>query len=420
MKARIAVLGGDGIGPEVTDSAVRVLAAIAQRQGHEFQFVEALIGGAAIDASGSPLPSRTIDACRSSDAVLLGAVGGPKWSDPGARVRPEQGLLELRRVLGVFANLRPVRTLPEMLDASPLRPEVIRDVDIVVVRELTGGIYFGRKSRTAHEAEDVCSYSAQEIERVTRVAGRLAMARRRHIVSVDKANVLDTSRLWRTVVERVLTQEFPEVKFEHMLVDAAAMHLLRRPTSFDVLLTENMFGDILTDEASMLVGSLGLLPSASLGSDRVGLYEPIHGSAPDIAGRGIANPIGTILSAAMLLRHSLGLEDEAASVEAAVAAALRGGIRTADIATPGGAVAGSQAATDAIIAALSAYINVYFSYIYNIIKPGIIKSCIRLGFQALRARKCPLQGPERQRYTARPRVSGGRQKPRTDIPEDPA
>jgi len=354
MKARIAVLGGDGIGPEVTDSAVRVLAAIAQRQGHEFQFVEALIGGAAIDASGSPLPSRTIDACRSSDAVLLGAVGGPKWSDPGARVRPEQGLPELRRVLGVFANLRPVRTLPEMLDASPLRPEVIRDVDIVVVRELTGGIYFGRKSRTAHEAEDVCSYTAQEIERVTRVAGRLAMDRHRHIVSVDKANVLDTSRLWRTVVERVLTQEFPEVKFEHMLVDAAAMHLLRRPTSFDVLLTENMFGDILTDEASMLVGSLGLLPSASLGSDRVGLYEPIHGSAPDIAGRGIANPIGTILSAAMLLRHSLGLEDEAASVEAAVAAALRGGIRTADIATPGGAVAGSQAATDAIIAALSA------------------------------------------------------------------
>jgi 3-isopropylmalate dehydrogenase len=354
MKARIAVLGGDGIGPEVTDSAVRVLAAIAQRQGHEFQFVEALIGGAAIDASGSPLPSRTIDACRSSDAVLLGAVGGPKWSDPGARVRPEQGLLELRRVLGVFANLRPVRTMPEMLDASPLRPEVIRDVDIVVVRELTGGIYFGRKSRTAHEAEDVCSYTAQEIERVTRVAGRLAMDRHRHIVSVDKANVLDTSRLWRTVVERVLTQEFPEVKFEHMLVDAAAMHLLRRPTSFDVLLTENMFGDILTDEASMLVGSLGLLPSASLGSDRVGLYEPIHGSAPDIAGRGIANPIGTILSAAMLLRHSLGLEDEAASVEAAVAAALRGGIRTADIATPGGAVAGSQAATDAIIAALSA------------------------------------------------------------------
>jgi 3-isopropylmalate dehydrogenase len=351
MKARIAVLGGDGIGPEVTASAVRVLKAVAQRHDHEFQYVEALIGGAAIDASGSPLPSRTIDACRSSDAVLLGAVGGPQWSDPAARVRPEQGLLELRRVLGVFANLRPVRTIPEMLDASPLRPEVIRDVDIMVVRELTGGIYFGRKSRTAHEAEDVCSYTAQEIERVTRVAGRLAMDRRRHIVSVDKANVLDTSRLWRTVVERVLREEFPQVRLEHMLVDAAAMHLLRRPASFDVLLTENMFGDILTDEAAMLVGSLGLLPSASLGSDRVGLYEPIHGSAPDIAGRGIANPIGTILSAAMLLRHSLGLDEEAASVEAAVATALRRGTRTADIATPEGITVGSGAATDAVIAA---------------------------------------------------------------------
>jgi 3-isopropylmalate dehydrogenase len=352
MKARIAVLGGDGIGPEVAASAVRVLQAVAERHGHEFQIVEALIGGAAIDASGSPLPSRTIDACRSSHAVLLGAVGGPRWSDPGARVRPEQGLLELRRVLGVFANLRPVRTLPEILDASPLRPEVIRGVDIMVVRELTGGIYFGRKSRTAHEAEDVCTYTAQEIERVTRVAGRLAMGRRRHIVSVDKANVLDTSRLWRTVVERVIREEFPDVTLEHMLVDAAAMHLLRRPTSFDVLLTENMFGDILTDEAAMLVGSLGLLPSASLGSEHVGLYEPIHGSAPDIAERGIANPIGTILSAAMLLRHSLELEAEASTVETAVAAALHGGLRTADIAPPGAVAAGSEAATDAIIAAL--------------------------------------------------------------------
>jgi 3-isopropylmalate dehydrogenase len=350
MKARIAVLGGDGIGPEVTAEAVRVLEAVAARHGHEFEFVEALVGGAAIDASGSPLPPRTIDACRSSAAVLLGAVGGPKWSDPGARVRPEQGLLELRRTLGLFANLRPVRTQPEMLDASPLKPEVIAGVDIMVVRELTGGIYFGRKTRTAHEAEDVCSYTTAEIERVTRVAGRLAMARRRHIVSVDKANVLETSRLWRSVVERVLADEFPEVQLEHMLVDAAAMHLLRRPTSFDVLLTENMFGDILTDEASMLVGSLGLLPSASLGESRVGLYEPIHGSAPDIAGRGIANPIGTILSAAMLLRHSLGLEAEALAVEAAVTGALASGIRTADIAGPGVATIGSRAAGDAVIA----------------------------------------------------------------------
>jgi 3-isopropylmalate dehydrogenase len=350
MKARIAVLGGDGIGPEVTAEAVRVLEAVARRYGHQFEFVEALVGGAAIDASGSPLPPRTIDACRTSAAVLLGAVGGPKWSDPAARVRPEQGLLELRRTLGVFANLRPVRTQPEMLDASPLRPEVIAGVDIMVVRELTGGIYFGRKTRTAHEAEDVCSYTTTEIERVTRVAGRLAMGRRKHIVSVDKANVLETSRLWRTVVERVLVEEFPEVQLEHMLVDAAAMHLLRRPTSFDVMLTENMFGDILTDEASMLVGSLGLLPSASLGESSAGLYEPIHGSAPDIAGRGIANPFGTILSAAMLLRHSLGLEDEARVVEDAVTGALAAGVRTADIAAPGARSVGSRAAGDAVIA----------------------------------------------------------------------
>ncbi|MFO1407507.1 MAG: 3-isopropylmalate dehydrogenase [Steroidobacteraceae bacterium] len=352
MKARIAVLGGDGIGPEVTGAAVRVLEAIARRGGHGFEFVEALIGGTAIDASGSPLPPRTIDACRSCDAVLLGAVGGPKWSDPAARVRPEQGLLELRRTLGVYANLRPVRTIEALQDASPLRPEVIRGTDIMVVRELTGGIYFGRKSRTASEAEDLCSYSATEIERVTRIAGRLARARRGRIISVDKANVLETSRLWRTVVERVLAAEFPGVALEHMLVDAAAMHLLRKPASFDVLLTENMFGDILTDEASMLAGSLGLLPSASLGDGTVGLYEPIHGSAPDIAGRGIANPIGTILSAAMLLRHSLGLEAEAAAVEAAVESALRAGLRTADIAAPGQAAVGSGPATEAVIRAL--------------------------------------------------------------------
>jgi 3-isopropylmalate dehydrogenase len=349
MKARIAVLGGDGIGPEVTSEAVRVLDAVAARYGHEFEFVEALVGGAAIESSGWPLPPRTIDACRTSDAVLLGAVGGPQWSDPSARTRPEQGLLELRRTLGLFANLRPVRVMPEMLDASPLRPEVIIGADIMVVRELTGGIYFGRKTRTAHEAEDVCIYTTTEIERVTRVAARLAVQRRGSIVSVDKANVLETSRLWRTVVTRVLAEEFPAVRLEHMLVDAAAMHLLRRPTSFDVLLTENMFGDILTDEASMLAGSLGLLPSASLGEGRVGLYEPIHGSAPDIAGRGIANPIGTILSAAMLLRHSLALHAEAAAVEAAVGAALARGLRTADIAGQGETPVGSHAVADAVM-----------------------------------------------------------------------
>jgi 3-isopropylmalate dehydrogenase len=353
VKARIAVLGGDGIGPEVTTEAVHVLEAVALRYGHDFEFVEALVGGAAIDASGSPLPPRTIDACRESAAVLLGAVGGPKWSDPSARVRPEQGLLELRRTLGVFANLRPVKPLPSMLDASPLKPEVIDGTDVMVVRELTGGIYFGRKTRTAHEAEDVCSYTVAEVERVTRVAGRLAMARRRRIVSVDKANVLETSRLWRSVVERILREEFPVVEFEHMLVDAAAMHLIRRPASFDVLLTENMFGDILTDEASMIAGSLGLLPSASLGDGRVGLYEPIHGSAPDIAGRGIANPYGTILSAAMLLRHSLGLEHEATAVERAVADAVAAGVRTADIALPGSPAVGSREAGAAVVERVS-------------------------------------------------------------------
>jgi 3-isopropylmalate dehydrogenase len=349
VKARIAILGGDGIGPEVTSEAVQVLQAVAGRYGHEFEFVHALIGGAAIDASGSALPPRTIDACRTSAAVLLGAVGGPKWSDPGARVRPEQGLLELRRTLGVFANLRPVRTLTSMTDASPLRPEVIAGADIMVVRELTGGIYFGRKSRTAHEAEDVCTYTTEEIERVARVAGRLAMDRRRHVVSVDKANVLETSRLWRTVAERVMRVEFPEVRLEHMLVDAAAMHLIRRPASFDVMLTENMFGDILTDEASMIAGSLGLLPSASIGNGTAGLYEPIHGSAPDIAGRGIANPYGTILSGAMLLRFSLGLTVEAAAVERAVEAAVADGVRTADIAAPGQPSVGSREAGAAVI-----------------------------------------------------------------------
>ena len=349
MKARITVLGGDGIGPEVTSVAMDVLRAVAARFEHEFTFTEALIGGAAIDATGSPLPPRTLAACRDGDAVLLGAVGGPQWSAAGARVRPEQGLLDLRSALGLFANLRPVRTLSSMLDASPLRPELVRDVDIMVVRELTGGIYFGRKKRTAREAEDVCSYTSHEIERVTKVAGQLAMARNRRIVSVDKANVLETSRLWREVVERVIGSEFPHVALEHMLVDAAAMHLLRAPRHFDVLLTENMFGDILTDEAAMLAGSLGLLPSASLGVGRLGVYEPIHGSAPDIAGRGIANPYGAILSTALLLRHSLRLANEAAAVETAVTDALEEGARTADLVPAGAAAIGSRAAGDAVI-----------------------------------------------------------------------
>jgi len=270
-------------------------------------------------------------------------VGGPKWSYPNARVRPEQGLLGLRKALNLFANLRPVTPHPALLDASSLKPEVIRGTDIVVVRELTGGIYFGEKQRTADAATDVCSYSVEEIQRVTRVAGRLAQQRRKFITSIDKANVLETSRLWRATVEDVLRAEFPDVRFEHMLVDAAAMHLIRKPASFDVLLTENMFGDILTDEASMLAGSLGLLPSASVGAGKLGVYEPIHGSAPDIAGQGIANPYATILSTAMLLHLSLDLTTEARAVEKAVADAISAGVRTADIVTAGRAATTAEA-----------------------------------------------------------------------------
>jgi 3-isopropylmalate dehydrogenase len=352
VKARIVVLPGDGIGPEVTAEAVRVLGAIAKRYGHELVFDQQLIGGAAIDATGSALPQETLAACQTANAVLLGAVGGPRWSDPGAKVRPEQGLLAIRKGLGLFANLRPVTLHPALLAASTIKPEVLAGTDIMVVRELTGGIYFGEKTRTATSASDLCTYTVEEIERVVRVAGRLAMQRRRFVTSVDKANVLETSRLWRQVAERVLKTEFPEVRFEHMLVDSAAMHLIRKPASFDVIVTENMFGDILTDEASMLAGSMGLLPSASLGSGTLGLYEPIHGSAPDIAGQGIANPFGTILSAAMLLRHSLGLNAEAAAIEAAVEAVVTAGVRTADIAAGGPQVSTHQAG-DAVLRIIS-------------------------------------------------------------------
>ena len=335
MKASIVVLGGDGIGPEVTREAVKALQAIAKRFSHDFQFEERLIGGIAIDATGAPLPDATLSACGSADAVLLGAVGGPKWSDPAAKVRPEQGLLAIRKALQLFANLRPVTLHPALLDASTIKPEVLRGTNIMVVRELTGGIYFGEKTRTETSASDLCTYTVEEIERVTRVAARLAQGRSRSLTSVDKANVLETSRLWRSTVERLVKNEIPDVRLEHMLVDSAAMHLIRKPASFDVIVTENMFGDILTDEASMLAGSMGMLPSASLGAGRLGLYEPIHGSAPDIAGRGIANPYGAILSAAMLLRHSLELPKEAAFLENAVADAVSAGVRPADIAAAG-------------------------------------------------------------------------------------
>ena len=354
MRARIAVIAGDGIGVEVTDEAVRALTRIAERCGHSFEFEAALLGGAAIDATGEALPAATLEICRRADAVLLGAVGGPKWSDPNAKVRPEQGILQLRKALGLFANLRPVVPHPAVLDASPIKAELLRGVDIMVVRELTGGIYFGEKQRTASEASDVCRYTVTEVERVVRAAAVLARARRRKLTSVDKANVLETSRLWRGVVERIMPAEFPDVAFEHMLVDSAAMHLIRRPRDFDVIVTENMFGDILTDEASMLAGSLGLLPSASLGEGRRGLYEPIHGSAPDIAGQGIANPYGTILSVALLLRHSLQLHEEAAWIEKAVAQAITEGACTPDIAAPGARVHSTREVGDRVVALLNA------------------------------------------------------------------
>lgn len=332
MRATIALLPGDGIGPEVAAAATSALRAVGERFGHRLEIDEAPVGGAAIDACGEPLPASTRAACERADAVLLGAVGGPRWSDPGAAVRPEQGLLELRRALGVFANLRPVQPLPALRGASPLRPELLENVDLVVVRELTGGIYFGDKQEGGETARDVCEYSREEIARIVRLAAQTARGRRGKLTSVDKANVLATSRLWRTVASEVVAGEFPELELDHLLVDAAAMHLLNRPSSFDVIVTENMFGDILTDEASMLAGSLGMLPSASLGADRRGLYEPIHGSAPDIAGRGVANPCGMLASAAMLLRHSLGLETEAAALEQAIRTAIETGARTADIA----------------------------------------------------------------------------------------
>jgi 3-isopropylmalate dehydrogenase len=352
MQAIIAVLAGDGIGAEVTAEAVRALQKVASRFDHRFEFEPALLGGAAIDATGSPLPPATLALATRADAILLGAVGGPQWSDPDAAVRPEQGLLQLRKALGLFANLRPVVPHPAVLDASPIKGELLRGVDIMVVRELTGGIYFCEKSRTATEAVDVCRYSVMEIERVVRLAADLARARRKKLTSVDKANVLETSRLWRSTVNLIMPAEFPDVAVEHMLVDSAAMHLLQRPRDFDVIVTENMFGDILTDEASVLAGSMGLLPSASLGANsRGGLFEPIHGSAPDIAGRGIANPYAAISSAAMLLRYSLRLDAEAKALDDAVYRAISSGALTADLAVPGKSIT-TRAAADVVLAAL--------------------------------------------------------------------
>jgi 3-isopropylmalate dehydrogenase len=341
VPAKIVLLPGDGIGPEIMPVAVSVLRAVVGDS--ELEFEEHAFGGASIDAHGTAMTDETLAACRGADAVLLAAVGGPQWdtTDPG-RPRPEQGLLGLRKGLGLFANLRPVRPLPALYAASPLKLEVIERVDLLVVRELTGGIYFGAKERRDDFASDACVYTRGEVERIARVAFGAARSR---VTSVDKANVLETSRLWREVVHQVHGAEFINIELEHLLVDNAAMRLVAAPRHFDVILTENMFGDILSDEAAMLTGSIGMLPSASLGDGGPGLFEPVHGSAPDIAGTGKANPLAMFLSAALMLRHGLGLEAEAAAVESAVDRALAQGLRTADL----GGTAGTAQATQAVL-----------------------------------------------------------------------
>ena len=347
MKANIAILPGDGIGPEIVAEAVKVLKAVATRFGHDFDMTVHPVGGAAHDLCGDCLPDATLAACKAADAVLLGAVGGPKWDALPPDRRPERrALLTLRSELGLFANLRPAKVWDALKDASPLKDEIVaRGIDLLIVRELTGGAYFGEKGRSDDRkaAYDVTPYSAQEIERVARIAFEAARVRRRNVTSVDKANVLETSRLWRETVSTLHATEYADVELDHMYVDNAAMQLVRDPARFDVILTENMFGDILSDEASQITGSIGLLPSASLGTAKGGLYEPIHGSAPDIAGKGIANPLATILSTAMMLRHAFGLAAEADAIEHAVADVLASGIRTIDIAS--GSVASPTVST---------------------------------------------------------------------------
>jgi 3-isopropylmalate dehydrogenase len=336
MKANIVVLPGDGIGPEIIREAKTVLEQVASKFGHSFSFEEHLIGGIAIDQTGTALPDATLAASKKADAVLLGAVGGPKWDDPRAKVRPEQGLLAIRKGLGLFANLRPVKAYKELLASSPLKRELVEGVDLLVVRELTGGLYFGKREEAqgnsdTDRAYDTMEYTGLEVRRIVELAFEIAKGRPRGLVtSVDKANVIAASRLWRSVSTAV-GQKNPNIKLEHQLVDSCAMRLVTNPGSFDVIVTENMFGDILSDEAAVLTGSLGMLPSASLGEGTTGLYEPIHGSAPDIAGKGVANPLGTILSAAMLLRHSLKLEAEAKAIESAVEKTLQTGVRTRDL-----------------------------------------------------------------------------------------
>jgi len=347
VKFKIAALPGDGIGPEVVEQALEVVKAIGKKYSHEFDICEGLMGGCAVDECGEPLPQKTLELCKSSDAVLLGAVGGPKWDGLPGNMRPEAGLLAIRAGLGLFANLRPAVIYPALKSASPLKADIVKDgIDIMVVRELTGGIYFGERGRThtdgmGEAAFDTEKYSAVEVERIARVAFETAMRRNRLVTSVDKANVLESSRFWREVVIKV-SSDYPEVTLNHMYVDNAAMQLIRKPEQFDVIVTTNMFGDILSDEASMITGSIGMLPSASLGSGKLGLYEPIHGSAPDIAGQDRANPIATILSVAMMMRYSFGLDDAAADIENAVNRVLDKGYRTEDIASEGTKVVGTR------------------------------------------------------------------------------
>ena len=346
MDAQIVLLPGDGIGPEIVAQAQLVLEAVARKCGHSFTFQSCAAGGNAIDSHGTPLPDDTLDTCKKCDAVLLGAVGGPRWDDPNAKTRPEAGLLALRKELGLFANLRPLKPYDVLLDSSPLKREILEGTDILFVRELTGGIYFGASGRREHpsgeEAYSEMVYSTGEVERIVRLAAVAAQGRRNKLTSVDKANVLEVSRLWRHTARQLVDAEFPDLDYDVVLVDAMAMHLIARPADFDVVVTGNMFGDILTDEGSMLPGSLGLLPSASLGESGPGLYEPIHGSAPDIAGQGIANPLATILASAMLLRHSLSLDEEATLIETAVETVLNAGHRTPDIVAAGESSIGTK------------------------------------------------------------------------------
>lgn len=347
----IALLPGDGVGPEVTRAAVEVLQAVGDRFHHRFAFDRHLIGGAAIDATGEPLPAETLEACKRADAIFLGAVGGPKWDN--APKRPEQGLLGLRKALGLFANIRPTFIYDALVERSPLRAEIVEGTDFVMFRELTGGSYFGEKKRTADAASDLCIYTVAEVERITRSAFKAARARRGKVTSVDKANVMETSRLWREVVTRVHAAEFADVRLEHALVDSMSMQLIRQPRAYDVILTENMFGDILSDEASVLGGSIGMAPSASLGEGKPGLFEPVHGSAPDIAGRDLCNPIGAILSAGLMLRYGLNLHTEADAVEAAVERIIDSGVRTTDLGGDTGCRAMGDEIADEVLRSVS-------------------------------------------------------------------